>query len=87
MKALVFEKPENPIIVERNTVAVRVMAEEHVPVADFYQALVTTPELSAGDGFHWTKPAYARLARLAADRIAEALKLPPSATPSTPATK
>lgn len=83
-KPFAIDAERNPVIVERNAVAVKVMEEEHVPVADFYKELSTTPELSAGDNFHWTKPAYARIARLAADHIAEALKFTLPASQPTP---
>ncbi len=66
----------NPLIVERNRIVTKVMAENQVPVVDYYGLLVGKLELAAGDRFHWTKPAYELLGRCAADKIAEALKLP-----------
>jgi sugar lactone lactonase YvrE/alpha-L-fucosidase len=63
----------NPVIVGRNQIAVRVMAENHIPVADFYGLLVGKLELAAGDRFHWTKPAYELLARCAVMHIELAL--------------
>lgn len=84
-KPFALDPEKNPIIIERNAIAVRVMAQEHVPVADFYSAVAGSPELSAGDAFHWTKPAYARLARLAAEQITRQLHLPsPSTQPAAP---
>jgi hypothetical protein len=74
----------NPVIVERNKIAVKIMAENHVPVADYYGILAAKPHLAAGDRFHWTKPAYELLAQLAATRVAEALGFSLSATPSVP---
>lgn len=78
----------NPLIVERNQIAARVMAENHVPVADYYGVLATKLELAAGDRFHWTKPAYELLAQCAATYIAQALGIslsaqsPAAATPA-----
>jgi len=55
----------NPIIVEHNRMAAKVMAELNVPVNDFYNLLVNKRELARGDRFHWTAPAY----KLLADQI------------------
>jgi hypothetical protein len=85
-KPFAIDPERNPVIVERNAVAMKVMEEDHVPVADFYKELVATPELSAGDSFHWTRSAYARIARLAADQIAAALKFSLSTSQPTPGT-
>jgi hypothetical protein len=63
----------NPLIVQRNQIAVKVMQENQVPVADYYAILVTKLDLAAGDRFHWTKPAYDLLAQCAAANIASVL--------------
>ena len=86
-KPIALDPEFNPLMVERNQIAGNVMAENQVPVADYYGILATKLELAAGDRFHWTKPAYELLAQEAAIRIAEALNLtlPPSA--SAPAAK
>ncbi len=63
----------NPLIVERNQIAARVMAENHIPVADYYGILATKLDLAAGDRFHWTGPAYALLAQCAAAHVERAL--------------
>ena len=63
----------NPVIVQRNQIAAKVMAENHVPVADYYGLLATKLDLAAGDRFHWTKPAYELLAQCAAGEITRAL--------------
>ena len=63
----------NPVIVGRNQVAARVMAENQIPVADYYGILVNKLDLAAGDRFHWTKPAYELLAQCAAAQIEQAL--------------
>ena len=64
----------NPLIVERNQIAAKVMAENQIPVADYYGLLVNKLNLAAGDRFHWTKPAYQILGAEAAGRI---LGVPP----------
>ena len=57
-------EPEiNPIIVEHNRMAAKVMAHMNVPVNDFYSLLADKLELARGDRFHWTAPAYDILAQ------------------------
>ncbi|MGA2069410.1 MAG: SMP-30/gluconolactonase/LRE family protein [Thermoguttaceae bacterium] len=63
----------NPLIVQRNRIAAKIMAASHIPVADYYGTLVTKLDLAAGDRFHWTKPAYDLLAQCAAAHIEQAL--------------
>ena len=63
----------NSLIVERNQIGTKIMAENHIPVADYYGILATKLELAAGDRFHWTKPAYELLARCAAEHVMQAL--------------
>ena len=72
-RPIAFDPEFNPLIVERNQIAVKVMQENQVPVADYYGILATKLDLAAGDRFHWTKPAYELLASEAAARIAQAL--------------
>ncbi|MHB8897398.1 MAG: SGNH/GDSL hydrolase family protein [Thermoguttaceae bacterium] len=59
----------NPIIVEHNRMAAKVMAEMNVPVNDFYSLLVGKLELARGDQFHWTAPAYELLAAATAESV------------------
>lgn len=85
-KPYALDAEKNAIVIERNNIATKIMKAEQIPVADFYAALSTTLDQSAGDAFHWTKPAYARIAGLAAERIAEALGISlPATRPSRPA--
>jgi len=63
----------NPIILEQNRLAAKVMAEMGVPVLDYYGLLVGRRELARGDMFHWTGPAYDLLAQAAVDAILRAL--------------
>ncbi len=43
----------NPIIVEHNRLAAKVMAEAKVPVNDLYAVVSSRLELARGDQFHW----------------------------------
>ncbi len=79
-KPIALDPEFNPLIVERNKIASKVMHENHVPVADYYGILATKLDLAAGDRFHWTKPAYEQLAQCAAVYIAQALDCSPPAT-------
>lgn len=63
----------NPIIVEHNRLAGKIMAEMHVPINDFYSLLVDKRELARGDRFHWTAPAYKILAEQAVRSLLQAL--------------
>jgi hypothetical protein len=63
----------NPIIVEHNRMAAKVMAELGIPVNDFYALLVGRLDLARGDQFHWKAQAYDILAQAAADSILRAL--------------
>ena len=72
-KPIALDPEFNPLIVERNQIAGKVMAENQVPVADYYGILATKLELAAGDRFHWTRPAYELLAPCAAAQIEQAL--------------
>ena len=70
-------QPEiNPIIVEHNRMAAKVMAEMKVPINDFYGLLLDKLELTKGDQFHWTGPAYKLLAEMATDSILRELHRP-----------
>lgn len=66
----------NPIIVEHNRMAAKVMAELKVPVNDFYALLVDRRDLARGDSFHWTGPAYKMLAESCLASVRKALAAP-----------
>ena len=59
----------NPIIVDQNERAAKVMTEVNVPVNDFYALLAPKLELARGDKFHWTPPAYGLLGQATTDLI------------------
>ena len=59
----------NPIIVDQNRMAAKVMGEMKVPVNDFYALLVGKLGLARGDQFHWKNEAYVILAQCATDSI------------------
>jgi len=74
-KPIALDPEFNPLIVERNKIAAKVMQENHVPVADYYGILAAKLDMAAGDRFHWTKPAYELIAQCAAQHVAQALGL------------
>lgn len=59
----------NPIILEQNSMAAKVMAEMGIPIVDFYALLIDKRELARGDMFHWNGPAYNLIAEAAVDAI------------------
>lgn len=69
----------NPVIVEHNRMAAKVMGEMNVPVNDFYSLLVEKRELARGDQFHWNAPAYQLLGAMVVNSILQAL--PDNKTP------
>jgi hypothetical protein len=73
----------NPVIVEHNRMAAKVMNEMHVPVSDLYSLLAGKLDLARGDQFHWTAPAYKILADAVVNSVLQALaaKAQPSAAP------
>lgn len=86
-KPIALDPEFNPLIVQRNQIATKIMQENHVPVADYYGILAEKVDLAAGDRFHWTKPAYDLLAQCAATCITQALDLSPSAASAAPGAK
>ncbi|NCF87305.1 MAG: hypothetical protein GWQ08_17590, partial [Verrucomicrobiaceae bacterium] len=68
-----LEPQINPIIVEHNRLAAKVMKEAGVPVNDFYAMLDAKRSLAKGDCFHWTGPAYKLLGQKAVNSIVSIL--------------
>lgn len=73
-KPIGLEPEINPIIIEHNRMATKVMAEMNVPVNDFYSLLIDKIELARGDRFHWTTPAYDLLARMVVESVLRELE-------------
>lgn len=71
---LKLEPEINPVIVEHNRLAARVMAEMNVPVNDFYTLLSDNLNLARGDRFHWTIPAYKLLGKKVTESVSLELK-------------
>jgi hypothetical protein len=63
----------NPIILDHNAMAAKVMAEEHVPIDDLYTLSVAHQDLMVGDMFHWKAPGSALQGKQVAEVIAKAL--------------
>lgn len=65
----------NGTIIEHNRMAAKVMAEEGVPVNDFYSLLVDKLDLARGgkDKFHWNAPAYKILSDKCVESVLQAL--------------
>lgn len=59
----------DPVIVDQNRKAAKVMEEMKVPVNDFYNLLVEKRDLARGDRFHWKGPAYDLLAKKVVESV------------------
>ncbi len=59
----------NPVIMEHNRRAAKVMAETHVPVNDFYALLAGKLDMARGDQFHWKPEAY----KILSDTVVESV--------------
>ncbi|MCX7047657.1 MAG: SGNH/GDSL hydrolase family protein [Candidatus Sumerlaeota bacterium] len=70
----------NPVIIEHNRMAAKVMKEMDVPVNDFYALLAPKLELARGDQFHWTAPGYKILADALVAQIVKELPAAGKAT-------
>lgn len=68
----------NPIIVEHNAMAEKVMKETGVPINDFYALLAPQLELSRGDGFHWQPEGYKLMADMVSASILRELATKPT---------
>jgi len=78
----------NPIIVEHNRMAAKVMQEMNVPVNDLHGLLQSKLELARGDQFHWMAPAYEILADAVASSVTRALDAAaPTTRPAAPSTE
>jgi hypothetical protein len=79
-----LEPDINPVIVEHNRMAAKVMAEMGVPVSDFYALLVDKRGWARGDRFHWTAPAYDLLARTVVETVLRELARSNTSKPAKP---
>jgi hypothetical protein len=66
----------NPIIVDQNALAAKIMVAEKIPVDDLYALMSDKLDLAHGDQFHWTKEGSKLQAKTAATIILENLVLP-----------
>jgi lysophospholipase L1-like esterase len=63
----------NPIIVEHNAMAAKVMKEEGVPIDDLGALMTPHLDLARGDRFHWKPEGTALLAKQVADTLLQSL--------------
>lgn len=59
----------NAIVLRRNEIAAAIMRDSNIPINDLYSVMVDRPELSAGDGYHYTSEGYEVLGKRVAARI------------------
>jgi hypothetical protein len=66
----------NPVIVEHNAMAAKVMKEEGVPVNDLGGLMMQHLALARGDRFHWKPEGTTLLVKQVSETLLEALKSP-----------
>ena len=66
---------KNSVVMRINRIAEQVMKEENVDVIDVYTPLAARLDLSGGDQYHWSGPAYKIIADAVASKTLEVLKL------------
>ena len=71
-KPMELNPQSNPIIVEHNRMAAKVMAEMNVPVNDLYSLMIKHPEMKAND-FHWKDAAKKLQGEAVADSVLKEL--------------
>ncbi|MEA3208197.1 MAG: hypothetical protein QOE70_1254 [Chthoniobacter sp.] len=64
----------NPVIVEHNAMAARVMKEEAVPIDDLNGLMLPHLDLARGDRFHWQPEGTALLVRQVSETLLQALE-------------
>ncbi len=69
-----FNGEINPVILEHNAMASRVMEKNGVPINDFYELLVDKSSLVRPDGVHWTSPAMKLLGEMAVRSVLRELE-------------
>ncbi|HSI07797.1 MAG TPA: SGNH/GDSL hydrolase family protein [Rariglobus sp.] len=57
----------NPVILEHNAMAAKIMREEKIPIDDLYGLLVNQPQSALKDGIHWKQEGYTTLGAAVAD--------------------
>ena len=73
-KPLELDPEINPIIVEHNALAAKVMQSEGIPIDDLYQLVVNKRKLAAGDQFHWKKEGSTLMGKAVARAIVQQLE-------------
>lgn len=64
----------NAIMISRNALAAKIMAESHVPVVDLYSLVLGKPDLRSSDGYHYEEAGYKLMAKTVAEAILQATK-------------
>jgi len=64
----------NPIIMEHNAMAAKVMQANNIPINDLYQLMASKLNLAKGDQFHWTTEGAVLQGQAVAEAVLQALK-------------
>jgi len=68
-----LDPEKNAIVLRRNEVASAVMQDSKISIDDLYSVVVGRPELSLGDGYHYTPEGYAVLGNEVFEALARML--------------
>jgi hypothetical protein len=69
-----FDPEINPIILEHNAMAAKVMAEFKIPINDLYSLVSPHLAFAAGDGFHWKREGNEMMGKTVAEAIVRMLR-------------
>ena len=64
----------NPVILQHNAMAAKIMQDEKIPIDDLYGTLMTQPQFALKDGIHWKQDGYAILGAAVTDIIVKHLE-------------
>ena len=70
-----LDPDKNNRVLERNRLAAKIMKKHDIPTDDLYAVVVNKPELSLGDGYHYTEVGQEIQAAHIAKTIRKALKI------------
>jgi lysophospholipase L1-like esterase len=74
----------NPIILEHNSLAAKVVKENHLEIDDLYALMLDKRQLARGDIAHWKPEGYEVLGKQVAKVLQKALQSPKPAATSQP---
>jgi len=68
-----LDAEKNALVLRRNAHAAQIMQGYDIPLDDLYAVVVNRPDLSSGDGYHYTPEGYVALGKAVAESIRRVL--------------